>query len=82
MYNAGTGKSLGFIAQEVQEAMAQENMTGYNLVSQMDENTLGLNTTELIPVLTKAIQELQKINEQLEARLQALEARWKLKTKS
>ena len=68
-------KSLGFIAQEVQETMAAENMNGndYHLVQEIGEGMLGLNTTELIPVLTKAIQEQQKIIEQLEARLKALE---------
>jgi len=83
LYNNGTGKkSLGFIAQDVQEAMAAENMEGYGLVSQLEGDTLGLNTSDLIPVLTKAIQEqqqmieaLQKINEQLEARLKALETK-------
>ncbi|MDR0231078.1 MAG: tail fiber domain-containing protein [Dysgonamonadaceae bacterium] len=83
LYNNGTGKkSLGFIAQDVQDAMAAENMEGYGLVSQLEGDILGLNTSDLIPVLTKAIQEqqqmieaLQKINEQLEARLKALETK-------
>jgi len=66
-------KTLGFIAQDVQQVMNEAGMTGYGLVPQMDENTLGLNSSELIPVLTNAIQEQQKIIEQLEARLKALE---------
>jgi len=68
-------KSLGFIAQDVQKVMNAANMSGYDMVSNMDENTLGLSTGELIPVLTKAIQEQQKLIEQLEARIAALEAK-------
>jgi trimeric autotransporter adhesin len=53
-------KSLGFIAQDVLDNLKQNNMDkGYGLVSNLDEKYLGLNTTELIPVLTKAIQEQQ-----------------------
>ncbi len=84
LYNEGNGKkTLGFIAQDIQETMSQENMTGYNLikVGEDKDQMLGLNAIELVPVLTKAIQEqqaqielLQKVNEQLEARLKALEA--------
>jgi len=68
-------KSLGFIAQDIQEVMHEEDMAGYDLVTQMDENTLGLSTEELIPLLTKAIQEQQKIIEQLETRLKVLETK-------
>ncbi len=62
IYNSSTTatKTLGFVAQDVQEAM-RANTLGkeYGLVNQLDKDHLGLNTTELIPVLTKAIQEQQ-----------------------
>jgi len=84
LYNNGNGKiALGFIAQDIQEIMSQESMSGYNLISVANDETqtLGLNAIELVPVLTKAIQEQQlqietqqKIIEQLMARLNAIEA--------
>ena len=48
------------MAQDVQEAM-RANTLGkeYGLENRVDKDHLGLNTTELIPVLTKAIQEQQ-----------------------
>jgi hypothetical protein len=67
-------KVLGFIAQDVQETMREEGMaTGYGMVSQMTEDRLGLAATELIPILTKAIQEQQAIIDALLRRVEALE---------
>jgi hypothetical protein len=65
VFNTGKGgKELGFIAQDVQQVMQEENMSqGYNLVPVMQGDTLGLNYTQLIPVLTKAIQEQQAVIE-------------------
>jgi hypothetical protein len=65
VYNTGNGgKELGFIAQDVQQVMQEENMSsGYNLISVMQGDTLGMNRTQLIPVLTKAIQEQQAVIE-------------------
>jgi hypothetical protein len=45
------------------------------MVPVMQGDTLGLNTTELIPILTKAIQEQQALIEALTARIAALENR-------
>jgi hypothetical protein len=62
-------KQLGFIAQEVQDALgkyADGVVKDYGL-------TLGMKYDNLIPVLTKAIQEQQEIIEQLKARIEALE---------
>ena len=62
-------KDLGFIAQELQE-VDDENL---NLV--YDENPDKLEATygRLIPVMTKAIQELSEKIEKLESRIQTLE---------
>jgi len=69
-------KALGFVAQDVQETMQSEGMTtGYGMVSQMTEDRLGLGTTELIPILTKAIQELYVINQEMKKRIEELESR-------
>jgi len=58
-------KCLGFLAQDVQDNMRQNNMENkYGLVSKMDSKYLGLKTTELIPILTKAIQEQEGMIEQ------------------
>jgi hypothetical protein len=67
-YNGNTNTSLGFIAQEVQaivpEVVVQTGMGP-------DGDYLGVNYTELIPVLTKAIQELKAENDALKATLVA-----------
>ncbi|TBR20149.1 MAG: tail fiber domain-containing protein, partial [Chitinophagaceae bacterium] len=52
-------KSYGFIAQEMKEAVASSNLPNSGLVQNMDADHLGIKTTELIPFLTKAIQEQQ-----------------------
>jgi hypothetical protein len=68
VYNNSTDNkvTMGFIAQEVQEVLKQYNMQDkYNLVKIMEKDFLGLNTTEIIPVLVKAVQELSSENEEL-----------------
>jgi hypothetical protein len=69
-------KALGFVAQDVQNAMQQVNMdeNAYNLVPVINEKdgTLGLSTDQLIPVLTKAIQEQQAEIDALKAEVEAL----------
>lgn len=53
-------KSLGFVAQEVKDAVSSSSMPNSSLVTPLDNEYLGLKTTELIPVLVKALQEQQK----------------------
>jgi hypothetical protein len=61
--------SAGFVAQEVDEIVNAHNAHQLNLVDKNDNNRYTLATTNLIPVLVKAIQELSgKVNE-LEAKL-------------
>jgi prepilin-type processing-associated H-X9-DG protein len=60
-------KKIGFIAQDWQEDYSQ-------VVSQDYNGNLGMQYTETIPVLLKAIQEQQTIIESLEARITALES--------
>ncbi|MGC8958065.1 MAG: tail fiber domain-containing protein, partial [Candidatus Kapaibacteriota bacterium] len=70
VYNNSTdGKiTMGFVAQEVQEVMKHYNMLDkYNLVKIMEKDFLGLNTTEIIPILVKAVQEQQKLIEKMKA---------------
>ena len=60
----GVGRQLGMIAQEVQQIIPECVSGG---------ETLSLDYQKLVPVLTKAIQELSAENKALEARLAALE---------
>jgi hypothetical protein len=60
-------KKIGFIAQDWQEDYSQ-------VVSQDENGNLGMQYTETIPVLLKAIQEQQTLIESLTARITALES--------
>jgi hypothetical protein len=64
------GSQLGFIAQEVEEVLPEAVLTQEN-----EEQTKGLKYNALIPMLTKAIQELAAENAVLKARIEALEAK-------
>lgn len=57
---------LGFIAQEIQQVIP-------DIVDVSDKGLLGMNYAELIPVLTKAIQEQQKQIESMQKKLELLE---------
>ena len=59
-------KKIGFIAQDWQEDYSQ-------VVSQDPDGNLGIQYTETIPVLLKAIQEQQTLIESLTDRIAALE---------
>jgi hypothetical protein len=60
-----SSKKVGLIAQEVQKIVPEVVI---------NDETLGMNYGELVPVLINAIQEQQKTIEQLEARIDALKA--------
>lgn len=57
----------GFIAQEVKDIFP-------DIVTTRKDNTHGIRYTEMIPVLVKAIQEQQKIIDNLEERIKVLES--------
>ncbi len=65
IYNNETNnsKTLGFVAQEMNESMKQFGLKNYGLVQQFDENRLGLRLNDLFPIITKAIQEQQEVIE-------------------
>jgi hypothetical protein len=68
--NTGEHQRYGMIAQELQ-SVAPEFVN-----DQLDkDHTLGIDYSKLVPMLTKAIQELSAKNDALEARLAALEAK-------
>lgn len=61
------GEQVGFIAQEVEKVLPAVVLTREDT-----DKTKGLKYTELIPILTKALQEQQEQIEELEQRLEAL----------
>jgi hypothetical protein len=64
------GEQIGFIAQEVEKVLPQVVLTQDN-----EEKTKGLKYDEIIPVLTKAVQELDAENKKLKLANESLEAR-------
>lgn len=66
----GTGRSIGLIAQEVAEIVPEAVGAAND-----EDKTLSLDYQKLVPVLTKAIQELSAENTTLKTRLDSLEAR-------
>jgi len=64
-------KHLGFIAQEVKEFIPQ----AYEEFGEGENKFIGLNYNSIVAVLTKAVQELSKQNEELSNRLIKLESK-------
>ena len=69
---------IGFIAQDLQEVQKETNTLIPNLVSDHDPEKLGICTSTLIPVMVKAIQDLNNEIKDLKKENQALESRLKL----
>jgi hypothetical protein len=65
---ADNSTDFGFIAQELAEVVPKAVRVPSN-----EEDTWIVNYTQLIPILTKAIQELSAKNDALQARIEALE---------
>ena len=63
---------LGFLAQEFQKAMPNEENETLNLVHENNSERLETKMGNLIPILTKALQELSAKNDALEARIKTL----------
>ena len=66
-------REIGFIAQEVEEVLAQLGYKDQGILNKDDKGYMSLRYNDFIPVLTKAVQELKTMNEQLLKRLEALE---------
>tara|TARA_Y100001963_G_scaffold46683_1_gene65776 strand:+ start:786 stop:3536 length:2751 start_codon:yes stop_codon:yes gene_type:complete len=64
---------LGFLAQEFQKAMPNKENETLNLVHENNSERLETKMGNLIPILTKAIQDLSKQNKELENRIVELE---------
>lgn len=85
--NLANGPQVGFIAQNVQElfptlveeerhvfSMGIDNETGNEIEKEL--NILGMSQTEMVPILTKAIQEQQNIINQQQAQIDELLAKY------
>ena len=69
-YNPNNGKTrLGFIAQDFQEAMPNGENSILDLVNEYNPDRIEAKYSNLIPILTKAIQELQEKVKSLEEQL-------------
>ena len=72
---AHNGKTrVGFIAQELQSAMPNNENEILDLVYESNPERIEAKYGNLIPILTKAIQELKQANDALSARVVALES--------
>jgi len=67
-------EEAGFLAQQLQEVVAEYAADYLRLVDDNSPDDLGVYKTNLIPVMVKAIQELDAENTLLKTRLEALEA--------
>jgi len=61
----------GFIAQEIQQVLKEENAEFTSVVNETDPDHLTVGQTDLIPMLVNAIKELSAENNALKARLDA-----------
>ena len=74
------GKHYGVIAQELQQVLPELVNTQHYIPDNRDEkgfDYLSVNYNELIPILIKAVQEQQEINQALEKRIKVLEHKTK-----
>ncbi len=71
--NEAKTREIGFVAQDVENTLAQLGFVNQGLLSKDVKGNLSLRYNDLIPVLTKAIQELNSINKDLLKRIELLE---------
>jgi hypothetical protein len=63
----GNGKKIGFIAQEIEQVIPE-------IVGKTNDGYYVLDTKSLIPIMTKAIQELKTCNDSLKERVNCIES--------
>jgi hypothetical protein len=63
----------GFIAQQLDQIQNENNAEYLNMIDKTNPSQLRISTGNLIPVIVKALQDLSKENEELKARITALE---------
>lgn len=67
-FNADNGRHIGFLAQDVEKIVPE-------IVTKDNTNTLAINYTELIPILTEGIKEQQRQIEELRKEVMLLKAK-------
>ena len=65
--------AIGFIAQELRDAVPESDRKRLDLVDEQNADRLEAKQGKLIPILVKALQELSAKNDALEARIKTLE---------
>ncbi len=65
----------GFIAQELEASLNQAGVTQNGIISKDDAGMYGVRYNDLLAPMVKAIQEQQKMIEELKAKVELLEAR-------
>ncbi len=74
--NKTNTREIGFIAQDVEQVLLKTDYEDQGFLTEDDEGRLSLRYNDLIPLLTKAIQEQQIIIEELKSRIEALENKY------
>ena len=64
----------GFIAQEIQQVLKEENAEFTSVVNETDPDHLTVGQTDLIPMLVNAIKELSTKNDELAAEIASLKS--------
>jgi len=67
-------KSFGFIAQDIQDLLSKNGITGTGLIQNFEDGYIGLRMNDLIPILTKAIQDQDKIITEQQAEIDKLKS--------
>lgn len=70
--NAHQTREIGFIAQEVEEVLAQLGYNDQGMLNKDDKGYMSLRYNDFIPVLTKAVQELHQKTTRLEQTIELL----------
>jgi hypothetical protein len=65
-------EEAGFLAQEVQQVVDENQAEYLKLVNETDPNNLSLYKANFIPILVKAVQELTEENKEIRSELDAL----------
>jgi hypothetical protein len=71
--NENKTREMGFIAQDVEQTLLKSGYKDQGFLTEDDEGRLSLRYNDLIPLLTKAIQDQQIIIEDLKKRIESLE---------
>ena len=72
--NSSGTREIGFIAQDVQKLLSETGIKNYGIISEGRDGSLELRYNDFIPILTKAIQEQEKVIESQQQQINELKA--------